>query len=280
MLSIASSFSGPLQCGNDQIWHSEQSTAVSYPTEGHTDCFAVEDGSYWFAHRNRVITQLLDRHAIDGPFLDVGGGNGVVSAAIARTGRCTVMLEPGIAGARNAKARGLPHVICATLKQAAPIAGVFRAVGLFDVIEHVQDDVALLRETRSLLPAGGHLLVTVPALPTLWSDEDVYAGHYRRYTLSECANRIQAAGFRIDFASYFFAPLVLPVLIARRMRSALARRNTQALHETAVKQLQPDAFTNRLIRALLAAEYNMLSHARVPIGTSCAIVATADEVAA
>ena len=146
------------------IWTAASDPAhVSYPADGHAGCFELEESSFWFEHRNACIFHALARFPFDGPLLDVGGGNGVVSAGLSRRGIATVTLEPGPEGAQNAVRRGLSNVVCATLDDAAFAPGSFGAAGLFDVVEHVGDDFQLLASVRRVLRAGGVLAVTVPA---------------------------------------------------------------------------------------------------------------------
>src|SRR4029079_14886838 len=71
--------------------------------------------------------------------------------------------------------------------RSAPLGPDFRAeepydlILLLDVLEHIADDVAALAAARRALRPGGHLLVTVPALPWLWSRHDEANHHHRRY---------------------------------------------------------------------------------------------------
>lgn len=91
----------------DGIWYARDSTDVSYPTEGNEDCFALEEGSLWFRHRNRCIVSLVSSYPPlnQGALFDVGGGNGFVSKRMAEAGFEVVLIEPGVEGARNAKKR-------------------------------------------------------------------------------------------------------------------------------------------------------------------------------
>jgi 2-polyprenyl-3-methyl-5-hydroxy-6-metoxy-1,4-benzoquinol methylase len=50
------------------------------------------------------------------------------------------------------------------------------------VLEHIDDEQAFLREIRRCLAPGGRIYLSVPAGRWLWSDDDVQAGHFRRYT--------------------------------------------------------------------------------------------------
>ena len=82
--------------GPDGIWSRGSATEkhVHFPERGHAECFRIEDDSFWFAHRNELISAALRRAGAWGPFLDVGGGNGVVSRRLEADGIPCVLLEP------------------------------------------------------------------------------------------------------------------------------------------------------------------------------------------
>ena len=109
------------------IWQlrTARTHVLSFPATGHATCMGIEDDSFWLAHRNACITAALGREHVEGPLLDIGGGNGAVSQAIEASGIEAVLLEPGPSGARNARARGLRDVVCATLEDADFQPGAF-----------------------------------------------------------------------------------------------------------------------------------------------------------
>ncbi len=249
---------------------------LSFPEHGHGACFDLEDRSFWFEHRNACIFEALVKHPFEGPLLDIGGGNGAVSKGLEQRGLATVLLEPGPEGARNARRRGLENVVCATLDEAAFEPASFGAAGLFDVIEHVEDDVGLLGSTHRALAPGGVLCVTVPAHPWLWSDEDELAGHFRRYTLAHLRRVLEQASFDVHYETHFFAPLTLPIFVARTLRHRLFRRSTATIEQGAAEQHVPSPVARRIVESVLAPEVQMIRGGRrIPFGTSCLVVATA-----
>lgn len=198
---------------------------VHYPARGNAGCRSVEDDSFWFSHRNGVIVDAVARAAPAGWLLDVGGGNGAVAAALARAGHEVALLEPGADGVAAALARGLGPVLHATLDDAGLVPGSVPAAGLFDVLEHVEDDVAFLVRLRDALVAGGRVYVTVPAFGWLWSRADEHAGHFRRYTPRSLAAALGAAGLRVERVTCFFSFLVAPVLVGRTLRDRVRPSN-------------------------------------------------------
>ena len=211
------SFSDALGLDTDTgIWRTRVATAgrISYPTEQNAACFDLEDGSFWFTHRNRCIVAAARRFPPDGFILDVGGGNGFVAQGLVEGGYETVVLEPGPTGALNAReGRGLPTVINATLGEAGIRTGSVPAVGLFDVLEHIEDDRAFVRHLTDIVRPGGLFYLTVPSFNWLWSTADVEAMHYRRYTKESLTGVL--SGFDVLYSTYLFERLVPLFMLLR-----------------------------------------------------------------
>lgn len=210
------------------IWRAGRSYSLSYPERGNEACFQLEDASFWFRHRNECISAAVRRYppSANGPIVDVGGGNGFVTKRLIDEGFRAVLVEPGPAGALNAKTkRQLPGVVCATFEDVGFQPDSLSAVGMFDVLEHLEDDAALLERVHAALMPGGMLYATVPAHQWLWSLSDVTAGHYRRYNTTSLRGLLSHS-YEFLYSTYFFEPLVLPLLLLRSLpfRIGLARK--------------------------------------------------------
>jgi SAM-dependent methyltransferase len=162
-----------------------------------------------------VITDVVSRFPPDGALLDLGGGNGFMTRALDEAGFPAVLVEPVPEGARTAHERGLRPVVCSTIGAAGFPAGSLPAVAMFDVLEHLDDDVAHLRLVRDLLVPGGRLYLTVPKHPGLWSAHDEAAGHQRRYTTKSLLAVVRDGGFEVEHHTSFFAALVVPMAVRR-----------------------------------------------------------------
>jgi SAM-dependent methyltransferase len=264
-----------LERSPEGYWEAAHQTSVSYPDDGNAACAEVEDRSFWFRHRNRVIAAALERFPPPAPPLfDLGGGNGYVALALAAAGREVVVLEPGRAGARAAVSRGLRNVVCATVEAAGLRPGSVPAAGLFDVVEHVADDTSFLRAIRAALRPDGRLYLTVPAFQWLWSAEDDHAGHYRRYTLVTLRAALKAAGFKVEYASYFFAALAPAVLALRTVPTALGVRRSPTAASLRREHGTGSPAATGAAAALLDFEVARVRRgSRVPFGTSVLCVA-------
>jgi SAM-dependent methyltransferase len=264
-------FTDGLQCNPDGVWRGHGAGLVSYPASGNNDCFAVEDSSFWFAHRNACLMALLRRFPTPGPFFDIGGGNGFVAAALQSEGGIPVVLvEPGADGVRHARTRGLRTVVQATLKEARFRDGSLPAIGFFDVMEHIDDEQEFLREIRRCLTADGRIYLTVPAGRWLWSDADVQAGHFRRYTFASLRRALERAGFRTLFMSKIFSPLPLPLFLCRSLPSLFGHRQQPARSYSGQHRSKGWTFMERVWNWELS---RLASGRSIPFGTSCLAVA-------
>jgi len=103
----------------------------------------------------------------------------------------------------------------------------FDLILLCDVIEHVEDDVGLLRTLRDRHMVDGSLmLVTVPAFQQLFSEHDRFLHHHRRYSLPDLRRAVADAGLTIVEDGYLFASL-LPARILGKLAERRAAGQSQ-----------------------------------------------------
>lgn len=241
----------------DGVYFSDApSSEVSFPSQGHRQCFQFEDESFWFSHRNRCITALVKKYAPEGPIFDVGGGNGFVSLGLQKDGYDVVLIEPGREGIENAKSRGVRNLVCATLQDAGFPERSIPAIGAFDVVEHIRDDARFVKDIYRSLHSGGYFYLTVPAYPFLWSADDELAGHYRRYDRNRICSLLETSGFEIVYASYFFWFLPLLIFIFRSIPSRLGfvRKSIDSKVQQREHGGSFSTFLKRLIQIFLRGE--------------------------
>jgi SAM-dependent methyltransferase len=270
-----SRYASGLRLADDGIWYASEQQSVSYPTEGNDKCFEIEDKSFWFKHRNACIVELVKKFPPrgNGPIVDVGGGNGFVARSLMDAGWDVVLVEPGPAGARNAKKRGLQHVICATTELAGFVPSRTPAIGVFDVVEHIEDDVGFLRYLHDLLEPGGMLYLTVPAYNFLWSQADISAGHYQRYTLHALDKKLRVAGFSVAFDTYIFRVLPLTVFLFRSLPFRLRLRSVSSKPENVSRTHGTnEGIMVRTMRKMLTPEAKSIARGkRMALGGSCLV---------
>lgn len=270
------------QCGvrfrllpNGVLGALEVSGDVEYPDDGADLTAAVEDVSFWFRHRNAVLSSVLDRHPPAGPLWDIGGGNGFQASCFERQGHPVVLVEPGEAGCRNAQRRGVRTVVQATLESLRLPSSSVAAFSLFDVIEHLIEPKRLLAECIRVLKPGGRLYVTVPAYSWLWSDEDRYAHHQRRYTRVSLERELSSSGFSLEYLGYYFQFLVLPILLVRSLPYRLSAWRRKARAQTMDQaEHAPGGALQRMLEASLAKELIAIQQGRT-LGFGSSLLAVA-----
>ena len=206
---------------------------------------------------------LRERFPAARSVLEVGCGDGNVLAAIAAADRQRRVAGTEIhaAGLERAKAR-LPGAELARLDAfEIPYRDEFDVVCAFDVIEHVDDDQALLGRLHAACRSRGGILLTVPQHPWLWSGHDVAARHRRRYRRAELLAKLAAAGFVRPWSTSFVT-LLLPLLYLSRR----ARPESQA---PAHAELRVAPQLNAALGAVLSIERALIrAGVRWPVGGS------------
>ena len=145
-------------------------------------------------------------------------------------------------------------------------AASFDLLIALDVIEHIGDDRAALKDYRRLLRPGGRLLLTVPAYRWLWSWHDQVNHHRRRYTRRSLGKVLAEAGLVEERLTYYCFLLFLPVALVRVLEKTLARLIGYRREELAFRI--PPLPVNRLLTRLFAAERHWLRRRGFPFGSS------------
>jgi SAM-dependent methyltransferase len=130
---------------------------------------------------------------------------------------------------------------------------------LMDVLEHVDDDVALLQEYVAKVPLGTRFLISVPAFEFLWSDHDVFLEHKRRYTLTQMESVVKSAGLTVTHGAYYFGA-VFPIAAGIRLLQNLFRK--KASHpKSQLKRHHP--IINSLLTVICYSELILMRRNRV-----------------
>lgn len=248
---------------------------VSYPDDGNEVCYALEDSSFWYQHRNECIVSAAREFGFAKQFYDIGGGNGVTAQALQRAGYDVTLVEPYRAGIENARRRGIQKTVLSTLEDYRPDpTASIESVGFFDVMEHVADDRDFLRKINKLLPSDGKIMFTVPAFSALWSDNDVQLGHFRRYNLGQIDELLRETGFEPVHKTYFFALAWLPMWLLRVLPNRIGIRQQNTPSKKKSEHMADRPVWAKILRKLMSWEIGFIKGRRViPCGTSCLVIA-------
>lgn len=204
-------------CDNG-IWKKNENDEVlsAFTDEMQEELLAVEDGSWWFDYRAKVILGLahlfFDKEE---PTVDIGGGNGYTTVRMMRKGFNVGLIEPNSEACKNAKNRGLYNIFCGEVSDETINDNSIQQCMLLDVLEHIPDDEGFLKLINNKQADNGYILLTVPAHEYLWSSEDDFAGHHRRYDKDSLTKVLIKAGYNVEYISYFFWFLIVPIFVMR-----------------------------------------------------------------
>lgn len=236
----------------------------------------LEGSCGWNIGRRRILEAVMRRYvrgAPDRKILEVGCGTGGNVDFLKSLGR-TSGLDLNPVALRYADGKGFEELVLGSAESMPYDDGTFDAVAAFDMLEHIADDATALGEMRRVLKGGGHLFITVPAHPWLWTQHDVALHHKRRYTLKGLRSQVGAAGFRIEIISMYMIPTV-PYLLVRGLLDRLAR-SPKREHAKSYHAALP-WIVNKGLTWWLEAERWLLKFMPLPFGGSILVVAKREE---
>jgi len=220
----------------------------------------AEENHFWFHVRRKWIFDRIQKFTLPpAKILEVGCGTGHVSSFLAKKGYSVTGCEfyteaielswPGFMIVQG-DANNLPFT-----------DNSFDIVGLFDVIEHFQDDVALLKEAYRVVREGGIIVITVPAREELWSWVDEVAFHKRRYTKEKIKKIFSELHFNTLSIEYMFMSLYVPMKCIRTKKRKIE------------DHFKINKYANILFRGVLNIEKLISKYLPLPLGTSLIAIA-------
>jgi len=225
----------------------------------------TESRHWWFVARREILRGELERLAL-GPgsrLLEVGSGTGGNLELLSHYGKLSAMeMDASARALANGKTGGRFDIRFGHCPDNIPFeSGEFDLICMFDVLEHIDEDVETLQALTPLLAEGGRMLVTVPAYAWLWGAHDEFLHHKRRYNRRNFEALVAAAGLRLERFSYFNT-LLFPLAAAVRIKERL-------LHsEHAAGQGLPAPWLNEVLQRTFASERWLLGRTTLPYGVS------------
>ena len=231
---------------------------------------AIEADHWWFVGRRLLFSELIKGFGLprDAEILDVGTSTGTNLRLLHDLGFARITgVDQSPDAIRFCAEKGLGAVQLGDIRALELPDRRFDLVLATDVIEHVDDDVAALRELRRVLRPGGYLLITVPAFRLLWGLQDEVSHHKRRYKLHKLLKTLGVANLSARQHFYFNYLLFLPILVARRLMRILKIRVASEGEVNA-------GWLNRALTAVFQFDVKTAPRLRPPIGVSALVVAT------
>jgi len=210
------------------------------------DLVDPDDHWYYQAKLAGVQSVIGNRLRDEIHIVDVGAGSGFFSLALAgnTTGTVVTCVDPYYES-DSSRDDGSVHFVRSAERISADLY-------LFiDVLEHVDDDLALLRDYVMHAPRGAIVVISVPAFQSLWSGHDVFLEHRRRYRLKEVEGTAQQAGLRVLESRYLFTSIFPVAWLMRRLKRS----------QDAKSDLKPvSPAVNRFLTRVLTAEHRRTSN--------------------
>lgn len=233
----------------------------------------LEDAHWWFSARRLMIQTILGRLVTlpdDPKILEAGCGTGGNLKLLQSFG-ATDAFEFDASARQFATEKLRMPVPFGALPDTIPFArNTYDLICLFDVLEHIEDDLGSLKSLASHLARGGQIVLTVPAFPALWSRHDERHHHFRRCTAKSMARLAQAASQKITDDGYFNTVL-LPLAVTSRAINGLLRREV-------ADEAMPGPVLNNMLFRIFASERHLIGRLRMPVGLSYfAVLSPQDE---
>lgn len=169
-------------------------------------------GEHWYYRSKQLALDSLLRRVPYTSVLDIGAGSAVFSKHLLQNGAASaVCVDPAYPAESQESYGGKP---IRYLRDVEPCQADL--VLLMDVLEHVDDDVDLIRASMKGATPGAFAVISVPAFPSLFSAHDRFLDHKRRYRLQTLEDVVRAAGLDVITARYFFA-MILPLVATMRL---------------------------------------------------------------
>lgn len=234
--------------------------------------YNMEEKHWWLITRKSLILRFLSdiykNNTFDGnrQILDMGCGSGYMAEKLCRFGAVTG-IDPADEALRYC-GKNKFNALKGSLDEVSFESNRFDLITCLDVLEHINDDLKVLRESFRICKNGGFMIVTVPAHQFLWSSHDKVNHHVRRYSKKELEQKIRKAGFEIQKLSYAYCATFPMLLTVRSIKNIFAKKD-KATSDLSTVPL----FLNKLLVLMLNIEIEILQKINLPWGSSLVCVA-------
>ena len=226
----------------------------------------IEEKYWWFVARRNFISLLIQQLKLNSAakILDVGCFSGSLLTILERNGfRNACGIDINKDAIDRCKKKGLKNIFFMDGLKTHFKNEEFDLIIASDVLEHIKDDKSALAEWNRILKPNGFLLLFVPAFDSLWSCNDEWNNHYRRYRKPHLIDKLLKSKFKIQRISFWNVTLFLPIFLSRKIEYHKSKK-TKNIEE--LYKISP--FLNNLFALILKLENATLKHFNAPIGVS------------
>lgn len=242
----------------------------------------IDNKHFWFRVRNEILLQTIKSNLVNwskASFLEIGSGSATVLEFLKNGGMSNLAGCDINPLAIELSRERMPDTTFHATSYEDFVSQGYKSdsIGMFDFIEHLEDDLPPLKVAYTVLNQGGKLFVSVPAHQELYSNVDRLMSHYRRYSKESLEASLKQAGFKTVKIQYVMQTMY-PLIVLKRFLVKTPMPETQeGIFNTLVKEVAaPSAPINALLKVWLRAEYYLLRSLNVPFGGSLIACATKD----
>jgi len=230
---------------------------------------------WWFRARRKILRALLLRvdWKTNSQVLEIGAGTGTNLYNIYPPRIALIGVEPDIRNVEIASAKGKIKVYAGTIENLPYEIDdkIYDYITMFDVLEHVKDDLGALKIINNKLNSGGKLILTVPSYKWLWNKHDIVNHHYRRYTSSNLKKKLEEADFKVIRATYFNT-FLFPLVVSLRLISKIIKK-IGSFNEVKSDFEYSFGVLDRIFYLIFSSERWLLNFLNFPFGSSIFVVA-------
>ena len=235
-------------------------------SDAYGEMIALQEQHWWFVARREVIRNFIGFQMPDSSVakvLEIGCGVGGNVELLGRSGNYLGidMHAPAI----DYCSEKFPQFEfkCARIEDipSESYSKNFDSIYILDVLEHLNNEVEILKTAKNYLKEDGKILVTVPAFQFLWSPHDEFVHHVRRYTKNNLRKVLESAGYKVERLTYFNT-ILFPLALIQRLGAKLFG-NKLSNHLSI-----PPRIMNWMFKVIFSQEARILNHTNFPVGLS------------
>jgi SAM-dependent methyltransferase len=165
---------------------------------------------------NKFVQTLMKKHIRKGSVLDFGCGYGDFAKHLNDSGYKCDGVEVDKKAVLESQKKSIK-----VFNSLSEVKKLYPTVISLNVLEHIEDDIEVLKNLFNIIENDGSLVLYLPASMAAWSNMDVEVGHYRRYSKKEIIHKLHTTGYNVTHSSYKDFSGWLTLIIFRLLRVKL-----------------------------------------------------------
>ncbi len=227
-------------------------SSSTFISDAHSNLEEYEKNYFWFSERRELIYFMVKKYFFDiKSYCEIGCGGGYILSEIHSIIPAAKLYgsEIFLSGLQIARKRQENACYFQSDILNFPYKDEFDLIGVYDVIEHIDSDQDAIKSIYDALSDGGGAIITVPQHKWLWTENDNYSCHKRRYVKKDLVKKCKDAGFEV-IRTTSYTSLLLPAFII----NCLFNRRNSADTEEVAKQFEINPALNYLFKLICKIE--------------------------